>query len=352
MARIWLDAGAPREARYFSVIAELARERGHEVLLTAKDHAETVGLLRRLGADFVPVGKHGGGTKLGKLISYAERAASLASVVSKFDPDVLVSLSVPEAVRVAFGLGKRIISIDDAPHAYHVGKLSLPLSDAVVFPAAIPPELFLRLGAPREALHPFDGIDEVAWIRRFSPDERVLDELGLERGDLIVVARPEESKAAYLMDRGDLGVVLPVVRLALEEGARVVFFPRYPDQRRAVQEFSGGSVVIPDRPVDTLSLYHFSSMVVTGGATMAREAAMLGVPSLVMFPLEVPLHIEKYLGRLGLPIRRVGGVEEALGLARSILRDPESHRVDPRPIVSAMEDPAELILSIIDGWSS
>ena len=43
----------------------------------------------------------------------------------------------------------------------------------------------------------FDGICELAHVQNFSPDSRVLDELGLDPDRKIVVLRPEPAKANY-----------------------------------------------------------------------------------------------------------------------------------------------------------
>lgn len=65
-----------------------------------------------------------------------ERQLALLDVVRDFD--VHVSLTSPDAVRVAFGLGKPIIALTDTAHSYFVNKLTLPLASTVIVPSAIP----------------------------------------------------------------------------------------------------------------------------------------------------------------------------------------------------------------------
>ena len=61
-------------------------------------------------------------------------------------------------------------------------------------------------------------------------------------------------------------------------------------------------MVIPDRPVDGLNLIWFSDLVISGGGTMNREAAALGVPVYSVFRGKLGA-VDRYLsdhGRLTL----------------------------------------------------
>lgn len=337
--RLWIDVMTPKQARVFSEVYRRARERGHEVLLTARLHGETTQILEMEGIPHVTAGRHGGGDPLSKLRSYASRALELIDPVTEFDPDVLVSLSSPEATRVAFGLGIGVVSLNDTPHSVHVGRLTLPLSDRLVYPAAVPAHRWLGLGARSESLRPYYGVDEVSWVRPR------LGEAVREVGGRLAVVRPEESHASYLAGSlGSTSVVEPCLRFLLGSGYRVVLLPRYDDQREYFRSRYGEGVDIPEGAVDPVPLYASADVVISGGGTMSREAAMFGTPGISLFPLDEPLHVDEFLASLGIPLFRFRDPESAIRLLREISRDPDGFRVDTAPILSRLESPVDVLI--------
>ncbi len=338
--RIWIDVMTPKQARVFSQVYRVARSRGHEVLLTTRLHGETTQILSMEGVPHISVGRHGGRELLSKLKAYAHRALDLVDLVTEFEPHVLMSLSSPEAVRVAFGLGVRVISLNDTPHSVHVGRLTLPLTDRLVYPAAVPAYRWLSLGARAETLRPYYGVDEVSWV--LPALERL--RFRCREGGLAVV-RPEESHAAYLTGgAGQASVVEPCLEFLLDRGYRVVLLPRYDDQGEYFRRRYGDRVVIPDRAVDPVPLYSTADVVISGGGTMSREAAMFGTPAISLFPLEDPLYVDEFLASLGLPLFRSRDPRDALTLLGRIVHDPDEFRVDPRPVLSLLESPVEVLL--------
>ncbi len=338
--RIWIDVMTPKQARVFSQVYRVAMSKGHEVLLTARSHGETTQILSMEGIPHLSVGRHGGRELRSKLKAYARRALDLIDPVAEFRPHVLISLSSPEAVRVAFGLGVKVVSLNDTPHSVHVGRLTLPLSDRLVYPAAIPAHRWLSLGARAEALRPYYGVDEVSWILPVLGRAR----FGGREGGLAVV-RPEESHAAYLArNSGHASVVEPCLEFLLDNGYRVVLLPRYEDQRSYFQKKYGDRVEIPERAVDPVPLYSAADVVISGGGTMSREAAMFGTPAISLFPLEDPLYVDEFLASLGLPLFRFRDPRAALSLLERIARDPDRFRVNPSPVLSLLENPVDILL--------
>ncbi len=342
---IWLDALTPKQARLCASIYKELKSEGLDVLVTAREYAETLQVLELEGVPYRRVGKYGGASKVSKLISYAVRAQELVREVEKLGVNVLISLSSPSAVRVAFGLGIPSITLNDTPHAFHVGRLTLPLSTRIISPLAVPKDELIKLGAEEEKIVQYDGVDEVLWVRSCKPDPNVLKNIGVQEKELLVILRPPEEKAAYL-SRSHMWKYPDLIRFILKKGAKVVLFPRYPEQRKIAEKIEG--LIVPKKALDTLSLYSYSSLVITGGGTMAREASMLGTPSISLFPLDYPLYVNEYLRKKGFPIYRFRKVEEAIPLISEMLENPESYRINTRPILNELESPSEPIKTILD----
>jgi predicted glycosyltransferase len=335
--RIWFDVITPKQARLMSSIA---KRLGREYVITVKGYSESVDILRELNVNFIQIGDYSIGDLKKKLISYAERVKLLSEFVLDYKPDFLISFSSPEAVRVAYGLSIRSITMNDSPHSYHVGRLTLPLSWKVVYPAAIPEDDMIRLGASRESLVPYRGVDEVAWVK-----DRLYD-LRNSKREFKVFIRPEESGASYML--GKEGFTMKLVDEVIRVGADVIIKPRYESQSIMIREKYGKKVTILDSTVDTLDLFGRIVLVVTGGGTMAREAALLGTPSLCAFPLDVKLHVNDFLRDTGFPIWRASSLKEAISIIRMILRDPDSYVVDTRPLMEELEDPRVVIEKILN----
>lgn len=320
MARLLFDALTPKQARIAAHLYLEGRRRGLEVAITCRRYMHLEDMLKAYGVPHRCFGGHGA-TAREKLLAGVERQRELVEAAEAVDG--MLGFPSPEAARVVFGLGKPVAVLNDTPHASHVNRLVLPLAEVLVAPGFIPAEAW-RPYCPRR-LVTFDGVFEYMWTSRFSPDPSPVRALGLEEGRYVVF-RPEEEKAAYYAWNSR------ALRMALMEEARragyvVVNVPRYPDQ------LVEGALNLTEA-VDHLQLAWFSAAVVTGGSTMAVEAALLGVPAVSYFP--APLHVEGYLRGLGLPFVRCGGLEECVRALRWAL---SAGRASP----AKMEDPIEAV---------
>jgi predicted glycosyltransferase len=108
--RVWIDSLTPKHALFFEPLYQNLRREGHELLITTRTYREAEQALRLKRLPFTVVGRHGGGTRYGKLLASAERVVELAEVIEKWGPDSAVSFSSPEAARVALGGGVGAVS--------------------------------------------------------------------------------------------------------------------------------------------------------------------------------------------------------------------------------------------------
>jgi len=323
---VWLDALTPKQGRLVACLATALEGAGFEVLVTCRDHECTRWAIEAYGLEPVVVGSYGGEGRLGKLLADAERTAELARLVEGRGVGALVAYPNPSAARVAFGLGIPYVALDDTPHAEAANRLALPLASALIAPEALRGD-FDRYLLPGTRVLYYGGVDEVLWVRRFRPSGSALRELGLERRGYVVV-RPEEYKAAYYRWGG--WAWLQLCEELERRGLRAVVLPRYEEQRAAALE---RGFTVPSGCVDGLDLAYHALAVVTGGGTMAREAALLGVPSFYTFPLE--LKVSRYLEERGFPLRHwTGGAGELADAIASI---------DPRLVEESVRRAGELV---------
>jgi predicted glycosyltransferase len=99
--------------------------------------------------------------------------------------------------------------------------------------------------------------------------------MGISPTDVLVTVRPPASEALYHRFENELFEQL-LNHLAAAPNTKVVLLPRNDAQRKM---YSGGKPIVPHEPIDGANLIAHSDLVVSGGGTMNREAAALGVPA-------------------------------------------------------------------------
>src|SRR3989344_1830411 len=190
MSKIWIEILTPKQVMMFGRLAK-ALEKEHELLITTREYKETNELLELKGVGANCLGKHGGRTLEGKLNAGIERMGLLNELVQKEKPNVLVSLSSPEASRVAFGLKIPHICVNDIPEAEAVTRLTAPLSNFIVAPKLIPKSAWLKYGVPAEKVIQYDALDPVAWLKGFEPNQNDFNDLRIQKGKPIITFRAE-----------------------------------------------------------------------------------------------------------------------------------------------------------------
>ncbi|MDX6645348.1 MAG: uncharacterized protein QOK40_1075 [Miltoncostaeaceae bacterium] len=324
--RIWLDlTNSPHVVIFRPLIARL-EERGHQVAVTARDHAQTLGLLDRYGIPHTVVGAHGGRGRAGRAVGMARRTAALARFARAGGFDLAAahgSTDQPPAARLA---GTPQVTMFDYEYAAAMHHLNGRLASRVLVPDAIPEAALARYGMRPPRLVRYPGLKEEYYLADHVPDPTVARELGLEPDRVIAVVRPPPEVALYHRGRPtELFSAVLARLLAAGPQVQTVVLPRTADQRRALAGAAGA--IVPARPVDGPSLVAAADLVVSAGGTMNREAAALGVPAYTPFAgrlgaVDRRLIAEGRLRRLERP-QDVALVKRAAGPPPP-LRDPEA----------------------------
>lgn len=317
--RIWYDACTGKQVRYGAAITKRLEERGHEIIFTTRKHPDTIPLAEYLGVKFKVVGRYDPRSRFTRLHESLKRQMKFCRMFKESRPDIAISHQSVEQCRVAFGLKMPIISTHDTVYADEVNRLTLPLIDTLVVSKAIPDE-HLR-AYPMKRVIKFDGVDEVAWIKDFRPKQR------FDYGHPLIVVRQMETKAVYAEGKED--VTLKIAK-KLSRYGKVVFLPRY--ARRSIK-----NLIIPEGFIDSASLVAEADLVVSVGGTIAREAALQGVPSIVV-PALGRSEVNEYLHRKGFPIFMVEP-SEVTRYTASLL----GKRFHVEEKLSELENPVDII---------
>jgi predicted glycosyltransferase len=313
--RIWYDACTGKQIRYGSAISKRLRKSGHEIVFTTREHPDTVALARVLGEDPIVVGKYSPSTLSSRLEGSAKRIIQFSKMFRDNPPDVAISHQSVELCRTAFGLGVPIILTADTPHAKAVNKLTIPFAHTLVVSEALP-KSFLSKYCPDNAIR-FRGVDEVAWVKDLKKPKK---------SDLkkpLIVIREFETKATYALKTADR--TLETAK-KLEALGNVLLLRRY-----------GGR----GEYVDSARIVADADLVVSAGGTMAREAALQGVPSIITSKLG-KTQVNRYLARKGFPIF-IGDSSNVLELAKKHM----GNKVDVSAKLAQFDNPVDIIEKVV-----
>jgi predicted glycosyltransferase len=255
-------------------VIERLRAQGHEVEVTARDFAQTLGLCDRFGIKRTAIGRHRGGGLAAKGRGLVERSLQLARWARGRRFDLAIGHGSNDITVAAALLRIPCATTFDYEWATVQHNVNCRLAQAVVVPDAIPPERLYRYGA-RGKLHTYAGLKEEYYLADFEPDPAVLRELQLDPSRPIAVIRTPPAVSLYHRFENDLfGQVLDRLR-----GQQAVVLPRTPEQRAALD----GEFIVPAGAIDAQSLIAFADLVVSAGGTMNREAVALGTPVFSVF---------------------------------------------------------------------
>src|SRR4051812_19762462 len=223
---------APAHPVVFRPIIRLLRDAGHEVEVTARDYAQTIPLLRRMGIDHVAVGRHGGASRANKLKALVSRTWHMRRFArGRFD--LAVAHGSNDLALAAASLRIPAVNTFDYEFAVQQHHIGCRLARRVLVPDAIPPERLERFGVDAAKLVPYPGLKEEYYLADFTPDERILARLGVDRERVVVVLRPPPDVSLYHRKSNRLFPAV-LAELGRREDVHAVVVPRTDAQRAYV----------------------------------------------------------------------------------------------------------------------
>jgi uncharacterized protein len=330
--RVWVDLTNSPHVLVMRPIVRALEQRGAEVLITARDFAQTLDLCERHGLACEAIGRHRGGRLAAKGLGLLSRSAALLRWARGRRIDVALGHGSNDVSVAARLLGIPSSTAFDYEWAKVQHNVNCRLAKAVVVPDVIPPERLAPYGAAGK-LRPYPGLKEEYYLADFEPDPSVLSELGLDPGRPIAVVRTPPAVSLY--HRFENPLFASVLDRLRDE--QTVVLPRTPEQRAEL-----GGFVVPERAIDAQSLIALADLVVSAGGTMNREAVALGTPVWTTFEGRLGAVDEALIaaGRL----RRLTRAED-LEIGKRTAAGGERTRRDPALL-------ADLLLSPVGGLSA
>jgi uncharacterized protein len=311
--RIWADMSAPAHVLVLRPIIERLRESGHEVTVTSRDYTQTQELLALHHMDHIPIGRHGGASRMRKLFRLLQRTGRMRRFGRGAGFDLAIAHGSNDLAIAARLLGIPEANMHDYEFAVAQHHVGCRLAKRVIFPDSVPPERLRRFGVGPEKLFPYPGFKEEYYLADFEVDPDALEKVGVDTERVVVVVRPPPDVSLYHRKSNPLFPQV-LARVGTEPGVHAVVLPRTEEQRDYVRGLALPSLIVPDHAVEAQSLVALADLVVSAGGTMNREAVALGTPVYTT-----------YGGRLG-------GVDEALIRSNRLrpLTDPRALELEKK----------------------
>ena len=280
--KIWIDLDNTPHVPFFEPIIDELRSRGFPLLVTARDAFQVCDLADTKRLAYIKVGRHYGKNRLAKGAGLAYRALQLAPFVMREKPSLCVSHGARSQLILGNLLRLTTLLIED----YEYCEFPFIMRPAwLMTPSVIPDSCLCKHNGH---VLKYQGIKEDVYAWKLQPDIGPIRELGVIDGELVITVRPPATEAHYHNPESELLFENFMNRACAAPGTRIILLPRNQKQADWIrsgwpQWFQGNKTIIPKRALDGMNLIWHSDLVVSGGGTMNREAAALGVPVYSIF---------------------------------------------------------------------
>lgn len=265
--KILIDILHPAHVHVFKNFIRIMKGRGHEVMVTAREKDVTLALLRVYGIPFVSLSKIST-SKIGLAWEGLSRTVKLLFVARRFRPDVMMGCMGPSIALVGAMLRIPRVIFYNNETAKAVRSWAERLATVYITSTS-----FEGPVKGRHVTH--RSYHELAYLhpKYFTPDPTVLRELGIAEGERFFIVRFVSWQASH--DVGARGIVDKIGFVQeLAKHGRVLIT----SEKNLPEELQQYQVKI--KPEQLHDLLAFATLCVGESATLASEAACLGVPAI------------------------------------------------------------------------
>lgn len=327
---ILIDIVHPADVNFYKSAIEKLKKK-HRITVLVRPRGKLVQIAQaELDIPLKIVGKHYSSI-CGKMYGVFQRVILLWIESRHNACDVLTSFGGFYAAIVARILNKKsVIFYDDFEYklAFHLNHI---FSSQFVIPKI--------LKYQSKKISCFNGYKELAYLYRFSPNQSVLDDLGLNRRGYIFVRQVASTSLNYRNQ--DCRALLKRIAACLSSRSLRVVYSVESDMDR---ELFPASFILQEPCKDIHSLIFYAQCVISSGDTVAREAALLGVPTIYIGNRNMRIHQELItLGRLLCP-----SDEDVISTLDKVL---DSQNVFENKKESSWEDTSDVIIRHLEQGS-
>jgi predicted glycosyltransferase len=294
--KILFDVITPKQAR-MAVATWKRFSKDHEIRIASREYAETNDVLNHYKVPFISSGKYFSETRE-KFMSRIERLHFLVNNFS--DVDAIITQAAIETVHMGVGLGKPVVVLTDVPKRKYLNRQIIPSAtyhlreELTNNKWEYEPEVSVYMHACQEHFY-------TKPVKRKNPN--------------LVVFREFERHASYAEGITPIDIHQQIQSFCSDHGYELLELARYKSHR-----------FVPPEEIFTKAAF-----VVTGGSSMAIEAALTQIPAVSFFQGYFPKF--EYLIEREYPIKRIHDPKSLQPQLEQLLQlPPTSHQFRDDPI--------------------
>lgn len=282
MKTLWFDFTNPPHVNFYLPLIKYFKNKDFHTIQTARDFVETIKLLKLYNIPYSVFGKHGGKSKISKIIQLINRNISLLQNTGSFNISFSSNYDAPF---ISWLKRKPALVFDD--NDISPNWLYSRFAKHVISPDAIDKNAMFKMGIKPHQLITYHGFKENIYIADYTPDPSFLDLIPFS--DFITL-RPENLKASYVTGVNK-SIVPELAAKLIKKGFNILYLPRYESDKELIQPSE--QIYIPSSPLNGLDVCYYSSVVLTGAGTFSREAAIMGIPAVSFYAGKNFLGVDK-----------------------------------------------------------
>jgi uncharacterized protein len=291
---IWFDLDNSPHVPLFRPIFRELDWRSIPYLVTARDFAQTKDLLEYWKITHKLVGQHGGKNKLRKIINLYERSQQLIRSVRNGDVGLAVSHGSRTQLLAARRLGIQSVLMLD--YEYTESFIFNYLATHLLMPKYIPDERLKSAGFNLRKVIRYEGFKEEIYLNDFLPDLSFRNSIGINAETILITIRPPSTTGNYHDPVSEDLFQTCLTYFSQFQNTHCLIVNRTSSELNIIPQplRNRENITILPKAVDGLQLIWNSDIVISGGGTMNRESALLGVPTYSIFTGKRP-YLDIYL---------------------------------------------------------
>lgn len=275
--RIFIDIGHPAHVHYFKNFIKIMEAKDHSFFVCARNRSIIFYLLNKYQIPFYDRGKGKNGI-ICKLFYMFAADIKLFFKAIKFKPHIFISFASPYAAQTAWLLRIPHIVIDDTEHARFGHFFYKPFSKVFLNPSCFQKDFGTKQIR-------FNSYTELFYLHpnHFTSCHDILNPIGLSENDKFALLRFVSWKASHDIGHSglDLSTKKKLVEMLIENSYKVLISMEAENKEPFFDKY-----LIKISPDLIHQVMANAKLVVTEGATMASECAMLGTPVIYVNSLD------------------------------------------------------------------
>lgn len=267
--KILIDIKHPAQLNLFKGLSRELVEKGWNVTISYLNRGKLPKIIDREYGEFnrIAIGSSRGSKWSIFWHGNVMRTMNFFKLIYKHNYDICVSASSIPLAYACYFTSTPIIQFYDDPERKGVNRINSFLSNKLFFPPIV--EASKKTGI-------FNCLKEWSYLspKRFKPNIAILQEYGLKEHEYLFV-REVSNKSFNYYNQQD--AIVCSFSQQLDTGGKVVLSL---EDKSIADKYPAHWIILQEPVSDIHSLMFYSKLIVSSGDSMAREGAMLGVPSI------------------------------------------------------------------------